>query len=358
MDRREFLITSGGAAVAAASPIAAYASENSAEFSNSYADNATVLRLAMPWADAPQGPADGVRRLVRRFETMTGGRYRIEISAGTDVGADADLVHGSAHDFAKIHPAFAYFAGLPGLAGLNAQDFAHWLAVGGGQMLWDDLAGAEGWKPLLTGHSGEAPPLWSRTPIAGLGDFSGQRVAASGLGADVARGLGADGLSLAPQQVAQSLADGSLFAAETGGVLASLANGTGRAFSHATGNGLNGHGTALSLSVRLAVWNEMLDADKAILEAVSAEAYQASLAEVRAHDRLARQVLERSFGVTFAPWPAELAEALDRVAEATIAHVAGCDAISARIDQSYMAFRSAISGSNGPRRPAAAMPLA
>jgi TRAP-type mannitol/chloroaromatic compound transport system substrate-binding protein len=350
MDRREFLITSGGAAVAAASTTASHAAETTLEAPNSPTDGRLPLRLAMPWTDAPQGPADQARRLARRFETMTGGRYRVEIAPGLGLSRDADLVFGSAHDFAALHPAFAYFAGLPGSSGLNATDFAHWLSVGGGQMLWDDLAAEHGWKPLAAGHTGEAPPLWSRTPITSLNDLSGRRVAAFGLGVDVARALGADGISLLPDQMSGALADDSLFAVETGGMLTSLASGSARVAPHATGDGLNAHGTALSLSVRLAVWDRLPDADKAILEAATTEAYQAALADARAHDRLARQVLERSFGATFAPWPSDLAEALGRVAEATIAHVAGYDPTAARIDQSYMAFRSAISGTAGPRR--------
>ncbi len=351
MDRREFLITSGGAAVAAASPVASQASDITADTRDELPGGAGFLRLSMPWADTPQGPADSVRRLAHRFEEMTGGRYRIDIRAGVaGPDGDADLVHGSAHDFASYHPAFSYFAGLPGSSGLGANDFAHWIAVGGGQMLWDDLAGQHGWKPLLAGHTGEAPPLWSREPITVLGDFSGRRIAAPGLGADVARALGADGHHLELSRVAAALADGSVVAAEAGGMLSSLASGVGRVARHATGQGLNGNGTALSLSVRHSTWERMPKADQAILAAAAAEEFHVSLAEARAHQHIARRVLESSFGVTFAPWSVEVAGALDRVAEATIAHVAGRDAISARIDQSYMAFRSALSGTAAPQR--------
>jgi hypothetical protein len=54
-------------------------------------------------------------------------------------------------------------------------------------------------------------------------------------------------------------------------------------------------------------------------------------------------------GVRFAPWPADIAEALDRVAEATIAHVAGRDEIAVSIDQSYAAFRNLLSETSTPR---------
>ncbi|HEX2840219.1 hypothetical protein [Hyphomicrobium sp.] len=350
MDRREFLITSGGAAVAATSAVAAHATEPGEASQTARETGARVLRLSMPWADTPQGPADSVRRLVRRFEIMTEGRYRIEISSqAQDVAADADLVHGTAHDFAGLHPAFAYFAGLPGSSGLGAQDFAHWIAVGGGQMLWDDLAGQHGWKPLLVGHSGEAPPLWSRQAIGGLGDLAGQRISAPGLGADVARALGAEAIPVAPDDIAAAIQDGRIFAAETG-LLTALAGGVARSAHFATGTGLNGRGTALSLTVRLSVWESLPEHDRAILTAAAMEEYQASLAEGRAHEHVACRALAATFGITFAPWPSDVAEAIDRVAEATIAHVAGQDALAARIDQSYMAFRSALQGATPPKR--------
>jgi TRAP-type mannitol/chloroaromatic compound transport system substrate-binding protein len=352
MDRREFLITSSGAAVAAASSAAAQAEEAISAPHHAHAGAGRALKLSMPWADTPQGPADSVRRLARRFEAMTDGRYRIGIASGNaGPEADADIVHGSAHDFASLHPAFAYFAGLPGSAGLGPQDFAHWIAVGGGQMLWDDLAAGHGWKPLLTGHAGDTPSLWSQAPIAGLSDLAGRRVAAPGLGCDVARALGAETHeALRPHEAAAALAQGALFAAEAGDLPTSLAAGLPGVARHATGQGFNGRGTALSLSIRLSVWEQLPEADKAILAAAAAEEYQLSLAEARAHAGVARQVLEGHLGVSFAPWPADVAEALDRVAEATIAHVAGHDAVAARIDQSYMAFRSMISGAPAPLR--------
>ncbi|MGE0022544.1 MAG: hypothetical protein AB7S70_02810 [Hyphomicrobium sp.] len=352
MDRREFLVTSGGAAVAATSGAACAQAEAAPPVQGTAG---TVLRLSMPWADTPQGPADSVRRLARRFEAMTGGRTRIEIVASESVpDSDADLMHGSAHDFAPHHPAFCYFAGLPGSAGLAPQDLAHWMAIGGGQMLWDDLAGEAGWKPFLAGHMGDAPPLWSREPVRDLGDLAGRRIAAPGLGADVARALGAEALAVAePRAAAALLAEGTLDAAEAGDLATSLATGVARAARHATGAGLNGHGTALALSVKLAVWERMADTDKTALAAAAAEEYQIALGEGRAHAAVARSVLEGSLGIAFAAWPADVAEALERVAEATIAHVAGRDATAARIDHSYMAFRSLLSGAPAPRRPQA-----
>ncbi|AHB50394.1 hypothetical protein W911_15770 [Hyphomicrobium nitrativorans NL23] len=347
MDRRKFLISTGGVAVAAAASTAGAEAAAWISSPGPVPEGAIVLRLAMPWKDRPQGPAESARRLAQRFQAMTGGRYHLQIAASA---GDADLLHASPHDIAHHHPAFSYFAGLPGSAGLAASDFAHWLTVGGGQMLWDDLAADYGWKPLLAGHLGDAPPLWSRAPITRLSDIAGAPLAVAGLGADAARALGAEVQPLGPDAAIRALGDGTVHAAETGGLLTSLGLGVARVAKHATGHGLTGRGTALGLHVRLDVWDRIAPEDQAILAAAAEQEFHASVAEDRAHERLARQTLETAFGVTFAAWPADIAGALDRVAEATVAHVAGYDTRSARIDQSYMAFRSAVSGSAAPRR--------
>lgn len=347
MDRREFLITTGGAAVAAASPAAAETSEARAE-ALAAPTSAMVLRLFTPWGDAVQGPGDSAFRLVRRFEAMTSGRYRIELASESESrDGGADLLHAPVHDFTPLHPGYAYFAGVPGANGLSAQDLARWIAVGGGQALWDDLAGEHGWKPLLAGHAGEAPPLWTREPVTGLGSLAGRKVSVPGLGAEVARALGAETQpgsdiqsGLAFCRAAAALADGTIDAVEAGDLATSLAFGLPAVARHATGGGLNGHGTALALHVRRYIWESLPEADQTILAAAASEEFQLSLAEARAHANVARQVLEERFDIRFAPWPEEVAGAIERVAEATIAHAAGHDARARRIDRSYMAFRS------------------
>lgn len=345
MDRRDFLISTGGAVVAVTSASAAGAEALIERGTEGQAQAGRVLRLAMAWPDQPHGPADAARRLARRIALMTAGRLRIEVvAASSGPDTDAELCLASAHDFAHLHPAYAYFAGLPGSCGLSGAELAQWMSVGGGQMLWDDLAASHGWKPLLVSHLGEAPPLWARPGISAGNGFAGLSIAVPGLGADVVRALGGEPVRLDPAAVVSALADASIDAAEIGGPVASLAAGVATAAPYGTGQGLNAHGTALSLHIRLPVWTSLSEADQAIVSAAAADEFQTSLAEAAVHGSLAREVLEASFGVRHAPWPAEMAEAIGRVAEATVAHVAGHDAVAERIDHSYFAFRSMISG--------------
>ena len=349
MDRREFLITTSGAAVVASTAATTVAGATEPEIAAPSVTGAQrTLELGMPWSDDGKGFGDSARRLARRIEALTDSRYRIEIHDAKPAAAAGDLTHGTAHDYAAHHPAFAYFAGLPGVHGLSAQDFATWLTVGGGQMLWDDLAAEVGVKPLLAAHSGAPPPLWSAAPLASLSDLAGRKIYAPGLGAEVARALGAEIVSIDARNVAAGMADGSIDIAEWGGLLASMAQGIPAHARYATGTGFNTAGTALALHVSLDVWNSLPSADKAALEAATLQEFHASCAEARAHDAIARKTLASRFGVVFTSFPADIAEAVKRVADATVAHVAGRDAKSKRIDASYMAFRTAIADTQAP----------
>jgi TRAP-type mannitol/chloroaromatic compound transport system substrate-binding protein len=328
MDRREFLITTSGAAVAASSAAAtvAGAAEQGLE-APAIVPGRTTFELAMPWRDDGRGAGDSARRLARRIEAMTDGRTRIEIVGEAPASLTSSLRHGTAHDYAAHHPAFAYFAGLPGSHGLSAQDFATWLTVGGGQMLWD--------------HSGAMPPLWSAAPLASLSDITGRKIHALGLAADVTRALGAEPVSIQPHDVAASVAGGSVDIVEWGGLLASMASGIPAHAKYATGTGFNTYGTAFALHVDLSAWNSLSAGDKAIFEAAASQEFHASCAEARAHEAIARTTLASRLGVAFMAFPLDIAEAISRVSDAMVAHVAGRDAVSQRINQSYMAFKAA-----------------
>jgi TRAP-type mannitol/chloroaromatic compound transport system substrate-binding protein len=351
MDRREFLKTTTAAAAAAsaatATATAATTPKSPAPAAPAVASGVKDLTLAMPWPDDGKGFGDSARRLARRIEAATDRRYRIAFAAAGD---EADLGHGTAHDHLPAHPAFAYFAGLPGEMGLAPHDLDHWLVVGGGQMLWDDLAAEQGLKALLCGHSGAAPALWSARPIRSLEDLEREKVFAMGLGADVVRALGAEPVQVPPSRLAEGLGQGTIRAAEWGGALHSMAAGLPTGARHALGTGINANGTALSLTVRLRLWESLSETDKAAFAAAAAEEFRVSLAEARAHEAILRTLLAEAQGVVFAPFPTDIADALSRVADAAVAHVAGCDARSARIDASYMAFKSAMGGSPARRQ--------
>ena len=171
MDRRDFLKVGGAVAVTAGGAGAA-----TAQSAPVILPGATELRLTSP--DLPDLPGFGPDRLARRLELATGGRYRIV--ADSDAST-ADLVFGDATRLCDRHPTFAFFARLPLGQGLDTAAHQTWLAVGGGQMLWDDLAAQFGFKPLVAGHTGPSSGLWAARRLETVADLSGTRLHVDGL---------------------------------------------------------------------------------------------------------------------------------------------------------------------------------
>ncbi len=344
MRRRDFLKTTGSAAAAAGVSAAAIARPAGAEPSPSVSapnisSGVRGLRLALTAPDNGHGLGESGRRLVQRIGILTGGRIKTEVLFDQTT-VDADLWHGSAHDHVTSATAFSYFAGLPGQNGLTPQDLESWLAIGGGQMLWDDLAAAHGFKPFLAGHSGTNPAIWSRRPLPESGDLQGVVFAATGLASDVARGLGAVPVAVRAADLTNALVSGRADAAEHAGAMYSLSAGLPAVAPFALTTGINRNGVAQSFSIALRVWGSLPAEDQAAIASACAEEFRLSSAEARVHERLAWRVIRGRHGVQTTPPTAGLHDAINRVSDAVVAHVAGSSREAQRINASYMAFRA------------------
>ena len=332
MDRRGFLKTTGAAAVAAGAATPAAAGSTDAPAALAITSDAQRLTLTSAWAAGLPGfdPA----RLARRIETATDGRFRIEAAA---LDTDSDLSF--AYPSHATHPAFAFFAGLPGMQGLAAPLAHAWLAFGGGQMLWDELAAPFGFKPLAVGHTGASAGLWASVRLERPSDLSGIALHVAGLAGEVVRALGAAPVELAPEAVRPALANGRLAAAEWLGPHAAAAPDLQPLALRRYERGINHSGQMLALNVRKSLWDKLGAADQAIIEACAAQEFHLSLAEGRTHALIAREMATSAkwpLQVAFAP---ELSTALEQAAADVVHQSAEGDAQSRRIHDSYQAFR-------------------
>jgi TRAP-type mannitol/chloroaromatic compound transport system substrate-binding protein len=347
MDRREFLKSTGAAAAAAtaASPaLAAPAQPTPA--APSIVTGLRELRLALPWTEGYAGPADWAHRLGRSITQLSGGRYRVVSAFAVADGlaavrsGDADLYFGSPPDTLR---GLAFFAGLPGDRGMSPEHLQTWISVGGGQELWDDLAGDLGVKPLLAAHTGAHSYLLATERVESVAALAGRAMQLHGLARDVGRGLGLEPVTLAPGAIAGAMERGDVLAAECGGAIASYALGLPRVASHSAGTNINRYGSALFLGVRRALWDTFGSAEQAMFAAAAGGEYRQSLSEEQAHRHmlLPDAPAERTW-----PIAAELAHAIRGVADAVVAHAAGSDASTRRVSESYTAFRHATNGAD------------
>ena len=358
MDRREFLRTTGAAAAAAsAATVVADAVAQADPAKTAPASSAPIksappaptilkgtqeLRLAMPWPDGTSGLADQAHRLGQRIVAMSEGRYHIVFVPGAGNGlaavraGDADLYHATEHDHLEAHRGLAYFAGLPGDCGIAPQHLQSWMLVGGGQELWDDLAGDLGVKALLAGHTGQRSYFLSTRCIETMSALSGEKTCVRGLARDGAGGLGLEPVAVRADDLVAAMGRGDILAAEWGGAIASHSLGLHAVAPFSVGTSINRHGTALSLGMRRAFWDGLGAGGQAMFAAAAAAELQLALAEEDAHRNLLWP--QPSADHTW-PLAGDLAHAIRRVADAVVAHTAGSDARTRRINASYESFR-------------------
>lgn len=342
MDRREFLKTTGAVAAASGMTTAATASFAAPAVMHARRE----VRVATAWTNPVQGPGDSARRLLRDIEIATSGRLSFKLVATSTSGIEAlnrdeaDAYHGSEHDNLTADRAFAYFAGLPGSNGVRPSTFNAWLMTAGGQDLWDELSASFGAKALFAGHLGRSTGLWSPKPLTTLSDIAGCRAAGIGLANDVLRGIGADAQPLSLANIAQRLSTGDLEAVEAGGAITALSLGMVSPGLQRTGITLCPMGTIVSLGFKRQLWDELAVADRLAIEALAAREAARVLAEEKAH----RNVLLQG-------WPGhvpsrqastEIGQAVGRVSDAVVAHLAAASPTTERIHASYAAFRKAI----------------
>lgn len=365
MHRRDFILTTGAAAL---TPSLAQAASGEPTGPDGRADPAgpaiarglRELRLTMPWSPELPGFGEPGARLARRIERTTGGRLAVSVHQVPCSGleavmtGEADLYYGTEHQHLTFAPAFAYFAGLPYFCGLDPQDLMAWLTIGGGQLLWDDLAAEHGVKALLAGHTGRAPGLWSTSPVNNWSDLAGQRVYVMGLARDVLRSLDVQPTHVPSAELPAALAEGGLLAAEWGGAYASMALGLPQVARHHVGLGINTSGTALSLGIRRTLWERLDAGDQAIIEACAAEELQTSLGEARAHEAAVRHALVTAHDVSFESMPGSIMTRISEASDSVVADLGASSRTARRIAGSYMAFRRAISGLEPPPADASA----
>lgn len=348
MDRRTFIRTSGAGVVGLAVGTAEAAQAGTqVQAAPAAVPGGRHLRLAMPWAQNGRGFDDSARRLVHWLQTATDDRLRITCLSGVEgldalAGGRADLYHGPGHDLCRLDPAFAYFSGLPGAAGLRPTYLNSWLMAGGGQALWDDLAAAHGFKPLLAGHAGARAKLWSRDPVRDAGDLEGRRIAAVGPAADVVRKLGGEPVDVAPADLGSALGEGRIDAVEWGGTIAAYGCDLHRSARFCLRPGLTRTGFATVLAVRSDVWRDLGTAERTVLAAGAAQELNTVVAESRAASRHLRLALGAQMGLAFETMPAAVADATLKAAAAVVAHTANNSPDAERIHASYTAFRAGL----------------
>ncbi len=342
MKRRQFLKkagVAGAAGVAAASGLAAPA----------LAQKRTEMVMVTTWPRDFPGLGTGAQRLAKRINAMTDGRINVEyFAAGERVGAfdafdevasgRAQAYHAADYYWKGKHLGWAYFSSVP--FGLTYQETNAWIRFGGGQELWDELAGTFGLKCLMAGNTGVQMGGWFRKEINSPDDFKGLKMRIPGLGGDVIAILGGSPVSLPGGQIYENLVSGAIDATEWVGPW----NDSFMKFYEAAKfyyyPGFHEPGTLLSFGMNAEWWNGLSKTDQLVIEAATAAENDIMMAEYTAKSGSSLKKLIEEQGVKLRQFNDDVYDAFGEAAEEVFEGVRAHSDLANRIDQSFRKARS------------------
>ncbi len=340
MERRTFLKGAATAGVAtAASTLAAPA----------IAKSRIEMVMVSTWPRDFPGLGTGAQRLAKRINDMSDGRIKVEYFAAKErVGAfdsfdevasgNAQAYHGADYYWKGKHPAWAYFTAVP--FGLTANEMDAWINFGGGQELWDEVAGGFGLKCLPGGNTGVQMGGWFNKEINSPEDLKGLKMRIPGLGGDVMAKLGASPVSLPGGQIYENLVSGAIEATEWVGPWNDRFMKFYEAAKYYYYPGMHEPGSTLSFGMNAKWWSDLSSSDKEILKAAAAAENNIMYSEYNAKNGEALNDLVKNQGVKLREFNDEVYDAFGEAAEEVFAGVMEHSALAKKVHTSFANARN------------------
>jgi TRAP-type mannitol/chloroaromatic compound transport system substrate-binding protein len=307
--------------------------------------------MVTDWPEGGPGLLPGARRLAQTIGEASGGRINIEVFASGALvrpletfdavaAGVADMFHSFMGYFEKNSPAFNFFSGVP--FGFTADELFAWVQYGGGQELWDALAGEFNTKPFLSQSTGTQMGGWFNHEITSLESFKGLRYRMPGLGANILRRLGAVVVNLPGSEIVPSLKSGAIDASEWVGPWLDMALGLHKAAGYYYYPGFHEPGTAQTLGINKRVWESFSPSDQRLIATCAAAEYAQSLAEFNANNAMSLRQLRDEGTVKMLKFDDAMLKAFRQIGEEVVAAAGSGDEIARKIYASYLQFRTSI----------------
>lgn len=298
MDRRQFFKKAGAttAVVAAATTLATPA----------LSQGIKEMVIVSTWPRDFPGLGIPAQRLAARIAELTEGRINVQyFAAGERVGAfDSfdEVASGNAQAYIAAdyywkgkHPGWAPFTAIP--FGMTYTEIDAWIKYGGGQELWDELAGEFGLKNFAMGNTGVQMGGWFNKEINSPDDLKGLKMRIPGLGGDVMSKLGVSPVSLPGSQIYENLVSGAIDATEWVGPYNDFFMKFYEAAKYYYWPGMHEPGAQLALGMNKKFHDSLSKIDQQIIKAACNEENAQTMAETNANNGAYLDRLVKDHGV-------------------------------------------------------------
>ena len=344
MNRRKALLGLGGATAGIAGVLASGIAPAAAQ-------SRKEIIMVSTWPRDFPGLGTGAQRFAERLSAISDGRFVVKyFASGERVGAfdsfdevasgNAQLYHGADYYWKGKHPAWAYFTSVP--FGLTYTEMNAWIRFGGGQELWDELAGEYGLKNVMCGNTGLQMGGWFRKELHSGEDFRGLKMRIPGLGGDVLAKLGASPVSLPGSQIYENLISGAIDATEWVGPWNDAAMKFYEAAKYYYYPGMHEPGSMLACGMNRDFWESLNPTEQLMVQAAAATENDVMMSEYNAKNGAALAKLLSEQGVQLRRFNDDIYDAFGAAAEEVFAEVVEHSDLARRVHDSFARARADI----------------
>ncbi len=300
MKRRKFIkdaAVAGGATAVAASTFPAPA----------IAQSRIEIAMVATWGRDFPGLGTGAQRFAKRLSDMTDGRMNV-----------------------------TYFAANERVKAFDSFDEVNF---GGGQELWDELAGSFGLKCMPCGNTGVQMGGWFRKEINSPDDLKGLKMRIPGLGGDVMAKLGASPVSLPGGQIYENLISGAIDATEWVGPWNDSFYKFYEAAKYYYYPGMHEPASMLALGMNKSWWEGLSNSDQLLIKAAAHTENDVMMSEYNAKNGSSLDKLIREQGVKLKRFNDDVYDAFGEASEEVFDEARQHSNLANRIHESFAKAR-------------------
>ncbi len=302
------------------------------------------FRMVTSWPRGRAGPGISAQRVAERINRMAQGRLHVELfAAGEIVSAfgvlDAvsdgtvEMGHSAAIYWQGKMPAASFFTTVP--FGLGPVEHQAWIALRGGQELWDELYQPYGVRAFMAGNPGPNMGGFFRERVTSLDDLRGRRIRIVGLGAQIFEELGATPVNLPAGEMVTALDRGAIDAVEFLAPASDYDTGLHQHAPYYYAPGFNKPNGPSELLISDAAWAQLPDDLQAIVAESARAEHALALADAHQDNAGALDAMLATGNVSIEAFPGDLITAAREAARAIFDDIAGSSDLTGRIVASY-----------------------
>ena len=219
-----------------------------------------------------------------------------------------------------------------------------WIKYGGGQALWDEIAGEFGLKCLPCGATGTQMGGWFNKEIETAEDLKGLKMRIPGLGGDVMAKLGVSTVSLPGGQIYENLVSGAIEATEWVGPYNDYFMKFYEAAKFYYYPGFHEPGGGLSFGMNKGWWESLTAHEQALITAACLEEHANQYEEAQANNGQYLDRMIKEHGVVLKSFNDEIYDSFGEAAQAVFEETMSHSDLVKRTHDSFAAARADVGG--------------